>query len=58
MPTSITTGARLQHIRGDELGLSDRGDDDVRLAREVRQISRAAVADGDGRIGSGPTLHH
>ena len=43
--------ARLDHRRRQRVGAADGGDDDVGAARVLGEIGRAAVADGDGRVG-------
>ena len=56
MPTSTRTATGLDHLRGDEAGAADGGDEDVSLARDGGEIDGLAVADGDG--GGGVEKQH
>ena len=42
--------AGLDHLRGDEAGAADGGDEDVGLAGDLAEVLRFGVADGDGGI--------
>ena len=43
-------GAGLDHVRSDEAGAADGGDEDVGLASDCGEVARLRVADGDGRV--------
>ena len=50
--------AVFDHVFGDEIGASDRGDEHVCLARDAWQVGGAGVADGHGGVAWAGFLHH
>ena len=58
MPTSMTDRAGLDPVAADHLGPADGGDDDVRAARDRRQVVRARMRDGHGAVRLQQQLRH
>ena len=50
-------GAGADHVLGYGRGDAHGGHQDIGLSRDVGQVLRAGVADGDGGVGAGPPLH-